>query len=398
MISKNWATIDKETKDYCTKISDMGRKQYKETMIRYNSSQKIIQMKEEHDAKKRMEQPTFKMVTKAKVCNSPTSTLPSIGKGKKKSNPVTPDRSASQHHAPIVNSSSSRSGYNPMQIPSGAHAAFFQYGPPPPLPPSMPMSQPMQHGHSMQGQIPRSMMQMYQQHHQKQQRQHHHQHQHLQQQRQHEAPQQRKFKYPQAPVVNKVNHNRGQQQFNQSSMQMNNKNRQYDQAIRGGDNSSKYVPNNRPTNNGGGTNVNVHVPNTPGATSVNLSVNVVHVSKDDSSNDDTAHSDKMSMSHEEAMRLCAVMESPGKKSQYLDSPGKKGQYEAPLNDSLLQEMPSFDFADHHSLSTDDDDISDRLDVDHLLDEVGHDDNIMNLISHSLLHDEDTSFPDIRFAM
>ena len=229
----------------------------------------------------------------------------------------------------------------------------------------------------MQGQIPRSMMQMYQQHHQKQQRQHHQQHQQHQRQ-QHEAYQ-RKFKYLQAPVVNKVNHNRGQQ-FNQSSMQMNNKNRQYDQAIRGG--------NNRPTNNGGGTNVNVHVPNTPGATSVNLSVNVVHVSKDDSSNDGTAHSDKMSMSHEEAMRLCAVMESPGKKSQY----------EAPLNDSLLQEMPSFDFADHHSLSTDDDDISDQLDVDNLLDEVAHDDNIMNLISHSLLYDEDASFPDIRFAM
>jgi hypothetical protein len=62
-----------------------------------------------------------------------------------------------------------------------------------------------------------------------------------------------------------------------------------------------------------------------------------------------------SMTHDEAMRICTLM----------GSPGKKGFQYAPAND-LLQNVLSFDFVDNHSLSTDHGDIHRS---DSLLDEV-----------------------------
>ena len=37
IISKNWATIDGETKEYCTRVSEIGRKRYKEDVTKYNA-------------------------------------------------------------------------------------------------------------------------------------------------------------------------------------------------------------------------------------------------------------------------------------------------------------------------------------------------------------------------
>lgn len=64
------------------------------------------------------------------------------------------------------------------------------------------------------------------------------------------------------------------------------------------------------------------------------------------------------MTHDEAIRICNLM----------GSPGKKCFYEVPGND-LLQSVMSFDFADHHSLSSEHGDVNRDLGSDSLLDEV-----------------------------
>jgi len=352
IISQNWSTIDKETKDYCTQISEMGRKRYKEVMIRYNASQKVIQLKKEHAEMQSAKNNRFgqqsKSTKSAKLCRSPTQTV-HFAKAKK-SNPVTPERNLSHHAAaPIV--TPSRSAYSnqfPMHVPSGPQF-YGQYGPPPPLPPVMPVSQSMQG----QQQIPRSMMQMYRQHHQ------------LQQQRQYPT-----FNYPKPPPLPKVK---------SKSKKTSSKN-------------NKFFSN-MPTPIGGGHNINTNV-NTSDKTNVNVSINVC-VTKDDSSNDGTAESNKSGMSHEEAMRLCQMMDSPGKRNSI------HSQYEAPLNDqhALLKDMPSFDFADHHSLSSESgENMSQQFDVQDLLDQAdASEDNMMNFILGEETF-QDGSFPDIKFAL
>jgi len=101
-----------------------------------------------------------------------------------------------------------------------------------------------------------------------------------------------------------------------------------------------------------------------------------------------------SMTHDEAMRICTLM----------GSPGKKGFQYAPAND-LLQNVLSFDFVDNHSLSTDHGDIHRS---DSLLDEVEaheehfihdqaskHDDNILDLSELLPLElGEGDAFPDL----
>lgn len=70
------------------------------------------------------------------------------------------------------------------------------------------------------------------------------------------------------------------------------------------------------------------------------------------------YSDERSMTHDEAMRICSLM----------GSPGKKCSQESPAND-LLQNVMSFDFEDHHSLSTEHGDMNRGIGCDSLLDEV-----------------------------
>lgn len=377
IISRNWAAIDKETKDYCTHVSEIGRKRYKETMIRYNASQKIIQLKEEQAAmamehasrmKRTHAQQQQSQLPNTKICRSPMT----LGRGKKNSNPVTPERILS-HHAPIVTPSrSAGGGYNNhhsqmnmnMRLNAGPHAAFYQqYGPPPPLPPPMPSSMSAHRGgHTHPGampgqqqQIPRSMMQMYRQH---QQQQHHHQP---------LPPLPQKFNYPKPPPMSKLQH--------KQAMKMASKAMQYEQQQA---KMSSPLFTNLPTPT---------ITNTKSGkqTNVNVSINVC-VTKDDSSNDG---SHKTGMSHEEAVRLCSLMESPGRQQQQSSS-----QYETPLNDTLLKDMGSFDFADQHSLSSESGDMSHQLDVANLLDH-DNDDKFMNLILGG--GDDDAAFPDIRFG-
>ena len=93
-------------------------------------------------------------------------------------------------------------------------------------------------------------------------------------------------------------------------------------------------------------------------------------------------SERGNLTHDEAMRICNLMESPGKRSH---------QYEVQLNDHLLREMPSFDFADHHSLSTEDGDMSRELSP---RDYLGNsEDNFLDLIRSDLDYGEEL-FSDI----
>lgn len=76
----------------------------------------------------------------------------------------------------------------------------------------------------------------------------------------------------------------------------------------------------------------------------------VSVKKDDTTNS------RSSMTHDEAMQLCNLMGSN-------DAENGGG----PLPDTLLREMPSFDFGDGHSLSTEDDcDMSMEMSGNHYL--------------------------------
>lgn len=117
----------------------------------------------------------------------------------------------------------------------------------------------------------------------------------------------------------------------------------------------------------------------------NVNVNVTKVETSPTKNT----SERDNLTHDEAMRICTLMESPGKKCQHKN--------EVQHNDQLLQEMPSFDFADHHSLSTEDGDMRRELSS---RDFIGHDetigDNILDLIRSDLGYGEEELFPDVVF--
>lgn len=353
IISKNWSTIDAETKDYCTRISEMGRKLYKETMSRYNASQKILQLKEEHAAMENARENRIEQFKK-KDCNSPSR------RGKVKSNPTTPDRISSRH-APIVTPTSGGYSSNrvPMFVPSGAHAAFHQYGPPPPLPPPMPHS----HSHSMQGQH----HPMQGQHH-PMQGQHHPMHGQLPplMPMYHHHPQ---YAYPQPPPM----------PDKMRVLKSNNRRQSNEHQYR--------------HHNGGNF---FNLPGGPGV-DVNVNVNVCVKNKDDastgaSSQGNSSHgnrSEKSNMTHEDAMQLYSHLHTPGM--------NRHSDYAAPLNDTLLQEMPSFDFGDHHSLSTEDGDTNSECVVDGILGQVeDHLDLIRGDHLLPLELGEDNAFPDIMF--
>lgn len=109
-------------------------------------------------------------------------------------------------------------------------------------------------------------------------------------------------------------------------------------------------------------------------------------------------SEESTMTHDEAMRICTLMGSPGKRSYQEILPGS----------DLLQNVMSFDFADHHSLSTEDGDMNRGLGSDSLLDEVEaheeqfihdqatkHDDNMLDLSELLPLElGEGDAFPDL----
>lgn len=387
IISANWASIDSETKDYCTRISEIGRKRYKETMARYNASQKIIQLKKEHAAmevatkeKQRME------LLQRKDCESPPRP------GKAGSNPTTPDRIMSQQ-APVVTPTSTYNRSVPMHIPNmSAQAAFYHYGPPPPLPPPMPSRSSPSRPQAAQRQCSNS-MQMYNQqsdqhqhqhqhnnhHHQQQHTQHqhtqqqHHQHQHQHPQYQHQQYQQhyhqqqyqqnyhhRQFSYPQAPATNKMNNlEQGQDMKSKTSGKQSVTTKSFSSFPDGGTNVTVAV--------------NVSVKKEDTACNTQQSI---HRPRRASLSEKTSGG----MSHDEALRLCTLMGSPPAATKQT------------LPDTLLREMPSFDFADHHSLSTEDGDLSRDMAVDGILDHVdSQEDNILDLIGINL--GEEDGFPD-----
>jgi hypothetical protein len=168
MISKNWSEIDEETKNYCTTLSDIGRKRYMELKKRYNASQKIIELKKEQAqmiAEREKRQEHFDQAKRLKTFSSPPRT-----KAASSSKSVTPDRPLSNHpERPISNPHPCQphnqrspavvtpqySGYDnraPMFYPSPYHGS--NAGPPPPMPqhlppsmppPSMPLSSPPMH-------------------------------------------------------------------------------------------------------------------------------------------------------------------------------------------------------------------------------------------------------------
>ena len=91
--------------------------------------------------------------------------------------------------------------------------------------------------------------------------------------------------------------------------------------------------------------------------------------------------DKSSMTHDEAMRLCNLMGNNA--SSANNDIG--GDREVPLGDTLLQELPSFDYGDHHSLSSEGDVDSRReISINGLLHQAEYqEDNILELVRGDL---------------
>ncbi|KAL3797197.1 hypothetical protein ACHAW5_006059 [Stephanodiscus triporus] len=363
IISQNWATIDAETKQYCTRVSDLGRKLYKETMTQYNASQKIIQLKKERAAmesarEQKLDEQSFMINT----FNSPNRP------GKSLSNPATPDRIASGRGAKIV--TPPHSGFNispsiiaPIHVPSGAPASFYHYGPPPPMPSSVPHSQ--SHPHSMPGpsnSLSHSMLNRSQSHphalsipghfpswipsYAQQYNQHHHHHQ---------------YSYHGAPAMNKTNDSSG------ANAKTSRNNSHHDRCT-GGNITTSPIPY-------GGLGLNMNVNDSVMKVDGNPAINP------DSSSNNLQPSEKGNLTHDDAIRICNLMESPGKRFN---------QYEVELNNHPIHDMPSFDFADHHSLSSDDGDMNRELSSRDLL---GHyesnEDNFLDLG-----YDDEAMFPDI----
>ena len=141
LISKNWATIDEESKSYCTKLSEMSRKRYKENMNKFNASRKILELKQE------------KSIMLAATENSQMKQVGTPPRAKATRpllrttiHAVTPDRSysskSSDEHPPkqpvVTPSYNPHANRRPVSYPPPA--PYYGYGtsPPPPLPPSPP--------------------------------------------------------------------------------------------------------------------------------------------------------------------------------------------------------------------------------------------------------------------
>eukprot|EP00985_Skeletonema_marinoi_P001777 scaffold704_cov131-Skeletonema_marinoi.AAC.4 len=147
IISANWATVDKETKDYVTIISELGRKRYKDKMNLFNASQKIIQLKKEHaeaDTGKKMSGSLKKQPTASKLVHMGSPVRRNVASMKGNPIPVTPDRTMS--NLPQIAHKPSPSvaiphGYHHHHHPNLPIMYPHRYGItqlPPPLPPPMP--------------------------------------------------------------------------------------------------------------------------------------------------------------------------------------------------------------------------------------------------------------------
>ncbi|KAL9183653.1 hypothetical protein ACHAXT_004509 [Thalassiosira profunda] len=298
IISKNWATIDAETKEYCTRVSEIGRKRYKEDVTKYNASQKIIQLKKEKAAMENARKHRVEHFQAKKAFNSPPR------------QEKTPDRIMSQ--APVVTPQSAYSNSNrlPMFLPSGP-VPFHPYGPPPPLPPPMP--------HSVPSRSPPAMP-MYHQ---------------SQQQQQPQA----QFRY-QPSSAHKAN--------------------------KGPRRKHPVMAHTAPKHSRGRGGVGVTVD-------VNVRLNDEGASKRSHVAQAGASAFRSNMTHDEAKKLGNLLG--------VSSPGN-----AHFPDTLLGEAPSFDFADHHSLSTEDGDHMSRgMAHDAFLNHVeNQDDHYLDLIRGELL--------------
>lgn len=346
IISKNWANIDVETKDFCTRISQIGRKRYKETITRYNAAQKIIQLKKERE--QRLDQ------SKKNICVSPPRS--------EKGHHSKPDRVVSCH-APIVAHvvTPPRSGYNDNRNPTFV-PSFHQYGPPPPLPPPMPQ-------HCMSGQHPPSMP-MY----------HHQQQQHL-------------YCYSQAPAMHNLNNNGYNQAFNSNNNGYNqgfesnnsgyhgfNSNYGQNQSVEPSSLLDKRRGNNLWSSNqgiGGAVDVRVRM-NKEETQGIGGAVDVhVRMKKEENQGSGavdvhvrTERENKTGMTHDEALRLCDLIGS--------DAPFEECGHEEPQMD-LIGGISSFDFGDHYSISSEDEaELSKDFSFESLINEVEDGDDISDI--------------------
>ena len=142
-ISKNWATIDEESKNYCAMLSEMGRKRYKKNMSSFIASRKIMELKEEQ---------SMMMAAKERIGNNrAVGTPPRAKHAPRPSAPpaihaVTPDRPhtvksyvhrAPKHHPAVVTPPyNPYANRRPMYYPNTPD--YGHVSGPPPLPPRPP--------------------------------------------------------------------------------------------------------------------------------------------------------------------------------------------------------------------------------------------------------------------
>lgn len=189
---------------------------------------------------------------------------------------------------------------------------------------------------------------------------------------------------------NQVHKNQNKNQANKTQMNQTHKRQSYKGQTHKNQSwtSQAYKPNNGHHQvtrvNGGRGSGNDLLPNLP-TRGVDVTVDVkVSVKKDD----------KSSMTHDEAMRLCTLMG----KSDYL---GKKnvgsGDHKVLPADSMLRELPSFDLSDHHSLSTEDDELNRNIASSGILNHGNQEDCFLDMIRDELLPfdlgGDESSFPD-----
>ena len=242
-------------------------------MIQYNASQKIIQLTKERAAMEMARDHRMVQHFNQK-CGSPNSLEMT------KSHPTTPDRTVFRSGSQIVTPPYSSTNHNhssyatPIHVPSSG--SYLPYGPPPPMPSSVYTGAARQtHSYSTPSQSHPWMSSTYQQ------------------QYNPSKPPNYQYAYHQAPAFNKTS-----------------------------DSNGGYAK--KPSQN-------IYCPGP-----LNSKVGVADIAPTPCY-DTIRPSETSSLTHYDALRLCNLMESPGK------SPGKMYQYDMPLNDQVLRDMPSFDF-------------------------------------------------------
>lgn len=154
MISKNWAIIDQETKNYCQTISEITRKRYKEELSRYNAGQKILELQKEKSEMMEMREKRMALF-KPQVARSPTRQTSNEGPRKAV---VTPERLPLLHQPDKT---------TPIDSPVGVPLTYQRkrsYIPPPPpqvSPPPLPSHAPMHSTTNPNVKIPPLILQSY---------------------------------------------------------------------------------------------------------------------------------------------------------------------------------------------------------------------------------------------